>query len=272
MAKIGFNEAAAFHRGEPRDRVQRRLRDLRASMRPRLFTAENCSSQTGIAAASRSFNEAAAFHRGERCAGSKALSRIPCFNEAAAFHRGEPLPSQALLVVSRSFNEAAAFHRGEPASCAVGYARTTSFNEAAAFHRGERGDILQGDRDLAASMRQRLFTAENPRSRGHLGRIKCRFNEAAAFHRGEPSRAENMLRRARSFNEAAAFHRGELIGLARCPICGSASMRPRLFTAENPGAMRRSRPSATASMRPRLFTAENITHEAMPAATTFWLQ
>ena len=62
-----------------------------------------------------------------------------------------------------------------------------------------------------------------------------RFNEAAAHHRGEPLRGEVVL-----------------FGY------GTASMRPRLITAENRWARRCcSRGPGPASMRPRLITAEN---------------
>ena len=63
---------------------------------------------------------------------------------------------------------------------------------------------------LHASMRPRLFTAENRRRHAANSRRLSCFNEAAAFHRGEPTAGRQP-----------ATNRN------------LASMRPRLFTAEN---------------------------------------
>ncbi len=96
-----------------------------------------------------------------------------------------------------------------------------SFNEAAALHRGKRIDELADHRGEQASMRPRLFTAENP------------------------DRADRRAERTAGFNEAAALHRGKQDLLNIEMPTDAASMRPRLFTAEN----RTARKWASASRR-----------------------
>ena len=74
-------------------------------------------------------------------------------------------------------------------------------------------NIDPGALDVAgscASMRPRLFTAENNRRSNAACKYLGSFNEAAAFHRGEPSSTRTSWYRWCRFNEAAAFHRGEL--------------------------------------------------------------
>jgi len=84
------------------------------------------------------------------------------------------------------------------------------FNEAAALRRGKLAEILRraalGD---PASMRPRLFAAENLSREGAIAARAQRFNEAAALRRGK-----RMIARAASARP-------------------TASMRPRLFAAEN---------------------------------------
>ena len=82
-------------------------------------------------------------------------------------------------------------------------------------------------------MRPRLITAEN-----------CR--------RSAPSRSPPYR-----FNEAAAHHRGEHCPNGKGNGDVSASMRPRLITAENQSETWTEKTAAMASMRPRLITAEN---------------
>ena len=83
-------------------------------------------------------------------------------------------------------------------------------------------------------MRPRLITAENGPDDDDRHALLVGFNEAAAHHRGEqPKKARDVTRGSR-FNEAAAHHRGERLHRAgRWKGNGSASMRPRLITAEN---------------------------------------
>ncbi len=59
------------------------------------------------------------------------------------------------------------------------------------------------------------------------------------------------------FNEAAALHRGKLRRDQTGNLRALASMRPRLFTAENLRHVADALRDKVASMRPRLFTAEN---------------
>ena len=60
----------------------------RASMRPRLFTAEDVVDTPSVRAVEGCFNEAAAIHRGRPSNAGITSSRMAGFNEAAAIHRG----------------------------------------------------------------------------------------------------------------------------------------------------------------------------------------
>ena len=163
------------------------------------------------------------------------------------------------------------------------FSSLSCFNEAAAIHRGRRDQPGHEGRHRPASMRPRLFTAEdgaawqcvcrtvrrfNEAAAIHRGRRRRRsvsprprdcFNEAAAIHRGRRGRRRSRFARQPRFNEAAAIHRGRRgrSRPARMEVW-SASMRPRLFTAEDQRAARRGGVDDRASMRPRLFTAEDL--------------
>ena len=129
-------------------------------MRPRLFTAEDSRALFG------------------------AFSSLSCFNEAAAIHRGRHRETWHLSLRSHCFNEAAAIHRGRHQLLPISEPQRIGFNEAAAIHRGRlvRTAILA--RENAASMRPRLFTAEDRSGAGRRHEVPRRFNEAAAIHRG----------------------------------------------------------------------------------------
>ena len=137
--------------------------------------------------------------------------------------------------------------------------------------------------DRLASMRPRVFPAEDltdalpavrekgrfneaagiPRGR-RSGLRKCcgttsRFNEAAGIPRGRPTVRPRSIRRHRRFNEAAGIPRGRLRDGPRLearPVL--ASMRPRVFPAEDPdGGSGGGSDARVASMRPRVFPAED---------------
>ena len=108
-------------------------------------------------------------------------------------------------------------------------------------------------------MRPWLITAENARHGVCAGLASHRFNEAAAHHRGErEERIEgDCAARAASMRPRliTAENLGALILISR--HAGIASMRPRLITAENRGDQGDAAMERRASMRPRLITAEN---------------
>ena len=112
---------------------------------------------------------------------------------------------------------------------------------------------------LLASMRPRLITAENRAAAPRRGGARARFNEAAAHHRGEPPQAVGLGRRHRRFNEAAAHHRGEPYTrrvIASTRICfneAAAHHRGEPFDPDDSPFN-----TSSASMRPRLITAENL--------------
>ncbi len=82
-------------------------------------------------------------------------------------------------------------------------------------------------------MRPRLFTAENEPQNCSRKQVFTCFNEAAALHRGKRQHILVPPDPAAGFNEAAALHRGKRIEFHPLGAMGVASMRPRLFTAEN---------------------------------------
>ena len=132
-------------------------------------------------------------------------------------------------------------------------------------------------------MRPRVFPAEDDRPRQHLHARYPGFNEAAGIPRGRrPARLRPSFRR-RGFNEAAGIPRGrpaarawtnlpgrsrfnEAAGIPRgrrrrrplwqAPV-PRASMRPRVFPAEDERDGRSERDAERASMRPRVFPAED---------------
>ncbi len=131
------------------------------------------------------------------------------FNEAAALHRGKRHMSINVDQSRSSFNEAAALHRGKPASLPSPTRSTRCFNEAAALHRGKLHGEPSWDQHERASMRPRLFTAENQQAHQvRRSKVGC-FNEAAALHRGKQASLRWRMVGASSFNEAAALHRGK---------------------------------------------------------------
>ena len=85
-----------------------------------------------------------------------------------------------------------------------------SFNEAAGIPRGRlSGESASVVKSMAASMRPRVFPAEDAGVVHRPADVELRFNEAAGIPRGRP-----------------AVH-------ARRPLLDIASMRPRVFPAED---------------------------------------
>ena len=111
---------------------------FRASMRPRVFPAEDSWVTFRVRAIARCFNEAAGIPRGRRTAQACAKDSHARFNEAAGIPRGRLSRRTTSLACSRfGFNEAAGIPRGRLVLI-------------------ERG--FYGDR---ASMRPRVFPAED---------------------------------------------------------------------------------------------------------------
>ena len=107
-------------------------------------------------------------------------------------------------------------------------------------------------------MRPRLITAEN----GVVGRsryaVRACFNEAAAHHRGEPEGHKAQPRRAATASMRPRLITAENIYQKAAIVKAHvASMRPRLITAENGHRPVGRQLRGAASMRPRLITAEN---------------
>ena len=155
-------------------------------MRPRVFPAEDYAQAPTQSPSVSGFNEAAGIPRGRRATRRWRRRGSVCFNEAAGIPRGRH--PRAAFITDRS----------------------TGFNEAAGIPRGRLRDAPRHlEKQVAASMRPRVFPAEDPES--------------------GPS----------------ARHRR------------AASMRPRVFPAEDVRRTQVARVAGGASMRPRVFPAED---------------
>ena len=109
-----------------------------------------------------------------------------------------------------------------------------------------------------ASMRPRVFPAEDCEGEFPEMSEQSRFNEAAGIPRGRPATdAPGPLGGIR-FNEAAGIPRGRLFGDITTDQTDTASMRPRVFPAEDQQVHRRNGGGKGASMRPRVFPAEDL--------------
>ena len=138
------------------------------------------------------------------------------------------------------------------------------------------------DPQALASMRPRVFPAEDrvcqpaggilgwcfneaagiPRGRlrphAEGARGGRRFNEAAGIPRGRHPGAVVPGRRRRRFNEAAGIPRGRRAAVSSVTAAfDTASMRPRVFPAEDSKFVGQSEQQIRASMRPRVFPAED---------------
>ena len=110
-------------------------------MRPRVFPAEDGTKLTTCPSRSSSFNEAAGIPRGRLLASFILPSGLCGFNEAAGIPRGRRMRRHRLASAIRSFNEAAGIPRGRPP------------------------DLLEVHQRDQASMRPRVFPAEDARLR-----------------------------------------------------------------------------------------------------------
>ena len=138
-------------------------------------------------------------------------------------------------------------------------------------------------------MRPRVFPAEDASSGAPPPGGCASFNEAAGIPRGRPTKSARVRSRSWSFNEAAGIPRGrhghdgedsptasgfnEAAGIPRGRLLAvvperrepllHASMRPRVFPAEDSILDDEPDHAPFASMRPRVFPAEDVP-EAVP--------
>ena len=109
-----------------------------------------------------------------------------------------------------------------------------------------------------ASMRPRVFPAEDARIDGAPTPTAAGFNEAAGIPRGRRGQHEDEEGTPGGFNEAAGIPRGRhRQGRYRDRGWAGASMRPRVFPAEDLLSALAISPDLPASMRPRVFPAED---------------
>ena len=160
--------------------------------------------------------------------------------------------------MSWCFNEAAGIPRGRLHYAVInGVTYFSCFNEAAGIPRGRRRivDVARNTRSLA-SMRPRVFPAEDA-EKGGYDTFRICFNEAAGIPRGRPGHCVTATSRLSRFNEAAGIPRGRREARRVYPDRSFASMRPRVFPAEDQQLWRKVSAMLLASMRPRVFPAED---------------
>ena len=114
---------------------------------------------------------------------------------------------------------------------------------------------------VGASMRPRVFPAEDPNSPAVALCSPSCFNEAAGIPRGRPpatSRAGRSTDRASM--RPRVFPAEDAAAIPPAGAHQTASMRPRVFPAEDYRKMLGTAHPDTASMRPRVFPAEDPPH------------
>ena len=155
-----FNEAAGIPRGRPPD-SEGDSHQRGASMRPRVFPAEDVLGYRAMSAKWRSFNEAAGIPRGRHRHHSTSHSGASGFNEAAGIPRGRRITTRFSCSSMSRFNEAAGIPRGRHRCHRSGHGSLDGFNEAAGIPRGRRRPAVAVARGPDASMRPRVFPAED---------------------------------------------------------------------------------------------------------------
>ena len=138
-----FNEAAGIPRGRPADYINTRLVYLLASMRPRVFPAEDLRRGGRGGFFDNASMRPRVFPAEDAPATCRPRRRTSRFNEAAGIPRGRPQSLQSLAWLQRRFNEAAGIPRG----------------------RRCKTRVLEVCYDAVASMRPRVFPAEDLRRR-----------------------------------------------------------------------------------------------------------
>ena len=170
VPRASFNEAAGIPRGRRRPAFTTILSTYCASMRPRVFPAEDSDCRTNFGCSLRRFNEAAGIPRGRRATPRRWRVRASSFNEAAGIPRGRHarVGHTTPQIRCRGFNEAAGIPRGRHHGTNANQIRRSwafrSFNEAAGIPRGrlpERALRTIADPARYASMRPRVFPAED---------------------------------------------------------------------------------------------------------------
>ena len=204
-------------------------------MRPRVFPAEDVLPVVAVAPHPTASMRPRVFPAEDMMPATYDVDMAPRFNEAAGIPRGR---------------------RQHPRACHPG---SRGFNEAAGIPRGRRPTDSPGASHHRASMRPRVFPAEDTPPRPRRSPNSSRFNEAAGIPRGRLWRRACWPRRASCFNEAAGIPRGRRAAFLIQIRDLYASMRPRVFPAED--SKRRCGSSGStaddASMRPRVFPAED---------------
>ena len=188
-------------------------------MRPRVFPAED--KLITVDESLTSFNEAAGIPRGRRKSPMRALAAsMSGFNEAAGIPRGRRQSRSYLSACCFCFNEAAGIPRGRPARQRPSLMEDRASMRPRVFPAEDLEWPAKGERGPRASMRPRVFPAED-------GRWSAGFQQGSiASMRPRVFPAEDVTRRVlclgaeRGFNEAAGIPRGRLIPpVYRCAAC-----------------------------------------------------
>ena len=115
-------------------------------------------------------------------------------------------------------------------------------------------------------MRPRVFPAEDRLVPLQLHLLLTCFNEAAGIPRGRLALVRGLTSHRPRFNEAAGIPRGRPVSYFDFIAVGprGASMRPRVFPAEDLHHRPSHLHSLPASMRPRVFPAEDLPVQGTP--------
>ena len=171
---------------EDRARSRGRLQLPVASMRPRVFPAEDYDA-TNI-----SFKSSAASMRPRvfpaedvRCAASACRGLHGASMRPRVFPAEDMSCRSPVSAPSHRFNEAAGIPRGRRDAMRLYELPAGRFNEAAGIPRGRRRLRVQAiGQPLLASMRPRVFPAEDSNHAPGCSTVGARFNEAAGIPRG----------------------------------------------------------------------------------------
>ena len=173
-----------------------RPREQAVSMRPRVFPAEDTSPRPTTGQSRSSFNEAAGIPRGRRVLSVDDGGYSPASMRPRVFpaEDGGGVRSRGHAVLR--FNEAAGIPRGRRSTAPAASRGPRRFNEAAGIPRGRLpGRQPAAAEVLDASMRPRVFPAEDTARCGRTDWEGRRFNEAAGIPRGRHRRVDHAGRR-----------------------------------------------------------------------------
>ena len=176
-------------------------------MRPRVFPAEDPALPTHQSILQVGFNEAAGIPRGRRCQETRYHQTSPASMRPRVFPAEDAPDAPPQTGGDVRFNEAAGIPRGRRAESSANRPPTIRFNEAAGIPRGRQ----EGHRTVrslqAASMRPRVFPAEDSPNALRRVRVNYASMRPRVFPAEDPEFSASPTPTVQSFNEAAGIPR-----------------------------------------------------------------